>query len=163
MLRSATPPTIPHIGRSPASGLARCFDRALPCCDCDLARTRQRELPGRCIAGDGRTRSDRSAVADLYRRHQHAARADEGSGADPGLPLVGTIVVAGDRAGTDIDRAPNLAVADVGEVIGLAARANDAVFDLDEVAEVHAVGQLRLRPQTRERPDLTAGADPCAV
>ena len=71
--------------------------------------------------------------------------------------LVRAVVIAGDGAGADIDLLADGRVAEVGQVIGLAARAEDAVLDLDEVADVHARGQAGARPEARERTDVAVG------
>src|SRR5579871_3690016 len=157
-LRSATPPTMPHMALLP-SPLALGLHGPLPVVDRDLARARQREFVGRRVGGDGRACADGCAVADLDGRDHHAARADEGAAADLGTPFVDAVVIAGDRAGADVDATANLAVADVAQVIHLAALADEAVLHFDEIPQMHAIGQPRLRPQARERPDLAAGPD----
>src|SRR5690606_40887989 len=49
--------------------------------------------------------------------------ADEGAVADAGGRLVHAVVVAGDGAGTDVDAGADLGIAQVAEVVGLAAGA----------------------------------------
>src|SRR6185437_6214044 len=69
------------------------------------------------------------------------------------------VVVAGDGARADIDAGADVTVAHVAEMIDLAARADRAVLDLDEIAQVHAGGQARAGPQVRERADTTVRSD----
>src|ERR1700683_2631096 len=96
MLRSATPPTIPHMVASLLSWFARAFGRPLPIFNGDLARAGKGQLAGRRFAGHGGAGADSGAFPDLHRRYQHAARADESAAANLGAPLVGAVVVAGD-------------------------------------------------------------------
>src|SRR5580700_463751 len=103
MLRSATPPTIPHMIATLLSWPARALGRPLPILNGDLARACKGQLPRRRLAGHGSAGADGGTLPDSDRRHQHAARADEGAAANLGAPLIGAIVVAGDRARTDID------------------------------------------------------------
>ena len=73
--------------------------------------------------------------------------------------LFGAVVVAGDGAGADVDVGADLGVADIGEVVGLRALADAARLDLDEVADVHLVGEARAGPQPRVRAEQAARAD----
>src|SRR3546814_2302677 len=59
-----------------------------------------------------------------------------------------------DGAGADVDARADLRVAQVGQVVGLAAHAHARVLGLDEVAHVHAVGEHGARAQPRERANL---------
>src|SRR4029453_6215534 len=63
------------------------------------------------------------------------------------------ILVAGDRPRADIDVAPEDRVAHVAEMIDLAAHANAACLDFDEIADVNLVGKNRRRPYARIRPN----------
>jgi len=60
--------------------------------------------------------------------------------------FVRTVVITRDRAGADVDARPNLGIADVGQVVYLAAISDRALLDLDEIAELDAVRQRRTRP-----------------
>jgi hypothetical protein len=68
--------------------------------------------------------ADIGAVADADRRDQRGVGADERIGADAGLALVDAIIVAGDRARTDIGPGADECIADIGQVIDLGALAD---------------------------------------
>ena len=76
--------------------------------------------------------------------------------------LLNAVVIAGDRAGADIGAGADVAVADIGEVVGLGAGAEPGGLDLDEIADMHvclehrAGAQPGKRPDDRARPDLGA-------
>src|SRR6185503_18699895 len=57
--------------------------------------------------------------------------------------LAGGRVLVDGRAGADVDVGADLGVADVGEVVGLRALADAARLHLDEIADVHLVGEAR--------------------
>src|ERR1019366_7975402 len=106
MLRSVTPPTIPHMALRASlyfrSGLGRLLAWPLPLLESHLARSAQGQLVGRCVLGDGRAGA-RGTIADLHWPPQHRAGADECAVADLGAPLIGAVIVAGDRPGADVD------------------------------------------------------------
>ena len=52
------------------------------------------------------------------------------------------VVVAGDRAGADVDLLANRRVAEIGEVVGLRAAAERRVLELDEVADVRVFADV---------------------
>ncbi len=124
-----------------------------------LPGARERERVGRHVLGDDAARADIGALADRDRRDQGGVRADEGAGADLGAVLVEAVVVAGDGAGADVGAGADARVAEIGEVVGLGARADLGVLDLDEVADPRLLAELRARPQPRERADAGAGGD----
>ena len=76
--------------------------------------------------------------------------------------LIHAIVVAGDDAGADVHPFTHLGVAHVGEMVGLAVTAEPAFLHFHEIADVHFIGKLALRPDARERsyphPRTDAGA-----
>ena len=78
---------------------------------------------------------------------------------DDGAVLVGAVVIAGDGAGADVDVAPHRGVADIGEVVGLGARRDLARLHLDEIADVHFLGERGAGAQPRVRADAAARAD----
>ena len=88
-------------------GLSTCCPRAID------------SAPGRDIPDHHAAGRDGSPVADRDRRHQRRIRADEHAFADYRAGFVNAVVIAGDRAGADIGARADLAVADIGEVIGL--------------------------------------------
>ena len=73
--------------------------------------------------------------------------------------FVGAVVVAGNRPRADIDRAAEGGVADIAQMIDLAAAADGRRFGFDEIADACAFAQHRFRTQPRERPDLRIRAD----
>src|SRR5581483_1385524 len=153
-LRGETAPTIPHMAL-----LAR-LRRPLPARDGRLAHARNRELSRGRVLGERGPGAQRRAAADAHRRDELGVRADEDVVLDDRAVLVGAVVVAGDGAGADVDVPADLAVADVGEMVGLGARADAARLHLDEVADVHVPGEhgagpdARVRAETAVRPDL---------
>src|SRR5262249_35702031 len=129
----------------------------------DLLGARQGQLALGRVLGQRRAGAGIGARADFDRRHQHRAGADESVVAYLGAPLVRAVVVHSDAAGADVDLASERRVAEICQVIGLAALADDAVLHFDEVADVHFVVQLRARPHARERADRAARADRGAI
>ena len=123
---------------------------------CSCGRALQRQGVGLHVLGDDAARADVGAVADLDRRHERRVGADEGALADVGEVLVEAVVVAEDGAGADVGALAHAAVADIGEVVGLGARLEPGVLDLDEVADVRACADVGARPEARERPDAGA-------
>ena len=74
-----------------------------------------------------------------------------------------TVVVAGDGAGTDVGRGADLTVPEVGEVVRLRPATDLGFLGLDEVADVHRLGEDGSGADVRERsdgrlvPDLALG------
>jgi hypothetical protein len=64
-----------------------------------------------------------------------------------GLELVEAVIVTEDRAGPDIGLLAHRAVAQIAEVIGLGARPDLDLLDLDEVADVGVGSDVRAGPQ----------------
>ena len=112
--------------------------RSLPC-----AAYRQRSC--RHILGQRGACTDRRATADLDRCDQLAIRPDKGIILDNRPVLVGTIVIAGDRACTDIDPAADGGITDIGQMIRLALGSDMAVLDFDEIADMHFFAQISPR------------------
>ncbi|OIQ72175.1 hypothetical protein GALL_462010 [mine drainage metagenome] len=73
--------------------------------------------------------------------------------------LVRAVVVGDDGAGADVHPRAHCGVAHVGEVIGLGSVAQRGVFHLDEIADVHPVGQRRGGAQPGEGADQGVGTD----
>src|SRR4029079_18469674 len=88
-----------------------------------------------------------------------AVAADVRVGADRRAVLVGAVVVGGDAAGAVVDARPDVAVAEIGEVIGLRAFAQRRVLDLDEVADVDVGAEHGAAAQAAVRADDGARAD----
>src|SRR5690606_32332571 len=85
--------------------------------------------------------------------------ADEDIVLDHRVMLVGTVVVADDGAGADVDAAAYGGVAEIGMVVGLGVVGDLRVLHFDEVADVHIPAQGRARTQTGIGPDQTLVAD----
>src|SRR5262249_36885144 len=118
------------------------------------------ERAGLDVVPDGGAGRDVGVVADRDRRDQLAVAADLHAVADHRAVLAEAVVVAGDRARTDVAVAADGRVADVREVVRLGAGADLRLLHLDEVADVDALVQDRAGPELRERSDDRAGADP---
>src|SRR5271170_359388 len=90
----------------------------------DLLGALQGELVRRSARANCRSRANGRTGADAHRRHHHGAGTDGGPIVDDGGPFVGAIVIAGDAASPDVDILTHPRVAEVRQMIGLAARAN---------------------------------------
>ena len=66
------------------------------------------------------------------------------------------VVVAGDGAGADVHLRADRRVAEVGQMIGLRARAQRRLLQLHEISDLCAFAHHRLRPQMRKRADRRA-------
>src|SRR5688572_6941384 len=119
------------------------FHGTLPAFQRHLFAAGQRKLAGGRILGDGAARAGGGVLADAQRRHQHVARADEGAVFDDGLRLVHAVVVAGDGARTNVHALADDGIAEIREVVGLAAIADLGLLELDEISDVHAASGLR--------------------
>src|SRR5690348_10763685 len=84
-----------------------------PALDVDLLHARQRERAARHVLGDRGSGADVRIATDRDGRHQLAIAADERAGLDRGLVLRDAVVVAGDRAGTDVGLRPDRRVTEV--------------------------------------------------
>ena len=138
--------------------------RPLPAGDRHLLRARNRELAGRGVAGQRGAGAERRAATDGHRRDQLRVGADEDVVLDHGAVLVRAVVVAGDGAGADVDVAADGRVADVGEMIGLAARgrSSDALTSTKLPMCTSSASTAPGRSRAYG-PDPAAGADGGAV
>ena len=75
-----------------------------------LRRAHQPQFAVIDIARNGAARCHDRIVADFHRRHQRGVRPDEGASADPRLIFEEAIIVARDRASTDVRARPDLRV-----------------------------------------------------
>src|SRR5690606_36994122 len=91
--------------------------------------------------------------SDLQRRHQHRAGTDESAVADLGSPLVRAVIVDGHRACAHVDFATDGRIAEVRQVIRLAAGADFALLHFDEVADMYVFVEHAFRAQACERAD----------
>ena len=67
--------------------------------------------------------------------------------------LVEAVVIASDRAGTDVRRVPDARIADIGKMIGLRAVFDHGLLHLDKIADMNVTPDLRTWPQPRIGPD----------
>src|SRR5882762_5760387 len=155
ILRLAIAPTIPHIRFAFRSTL---LYRPLPAWNGHLLGAGQSQLACRSVLGERGSGAEPRPAADAHRRDKLRVRADENIVLDDGAVLVRPVVVAHDRAGTDVDVAADVAIAYVGEMIGLGTRAYAARLHFHEVADVHFCGESR----ARARADARVGADAAA-
>src|SRR5690625_5061962 len=118
------------------TALPSLFPGPLPALDNDLARAPQCKCTVRDICGNGRARANARALADDQRRHQRAVRTDEDIIANHRPVLGRAIVVAGNHARAHVDVRTNIGIAEIGQVIGLAAMAKDRIFQLDKVSDM---------------------------
>src|SRR6185437_1694074 len=127
--------------------------RPTPTLDRGLLAAREGEVLGGRGGGDDRSRADRGVVAHLHRRDQRRVGTDEGTIADLGDVLVHAVVVARDGAGADVHVRTDLRVAEIGEVVGLAAFAEFGFLGFDEISDMRPRRKFGSGTQTRERPD----------
>jgi hypothetical protein len=73
--------------------------------------------------------------------------------------FVGAIVIGGDGACAIVHPLTHGGIAQVGQMIGLCALGQCGVFNLDEIADMHFLAQLRTGAQACKRPDQCAAAD----
>src|SRR6476661_5550294 len=137
-LSRATAPTMPHMRL-----VLGFLPRALVPRPGRLRLLVEREHACLDVAPNRRARAYRRAPPDRDRRDQLRVGPDVDVVLDDRAVLVGTVVVAGDRPGADVDVAPHRCITDVRQVIRLAALADGARLDLDEVADVNLVRQIR--------------------
>src|SRR5450755_1707486 len=129
--------------------LALRFRRALPARNGELLVLRNGEPARGNLMADGRARADGRPFAHRDRRDELCIRSDMHVVLDDGAVLVRAVVVTGDGAGADVDVAAYARVADVGQVIGFAACTDNARLDLDEISDVHLVGEHGRGPYSR--------------
>src|SRR6185369_1684083 len=153
-LSRATAPTMPHMML-----FLRFLPRALVARLGCLRLLVEREDAGLDVAPHGRAGAYRRAAANRDRGHQLRIGPDVDVVLDHRPMLVRAVVVAGDRARTDVDVAPDRRVAHVGQVVRLAALADGARLHLDEVADVNLVRQTRAWPDARVRADPATRPD----
>ena len=73
--------------------------------------------------------------------------------------LVHAVIIAGNRACADIGVRADGCIADIGQVVRLAAVPDGAVFHFHEIADVHVVRQFGVRAQARIRADVRMAAN----
>src|SRR5260370_17807615 len=129
----------------------------------DLAAARDGQRVRRNVIGNCGAGSDVGAVTDPYRCHKSGIAAYEDAAADDCGILVNSIVVAGDGAGAYVGFAPYARVAEIGKVHGLGALAEDALLDLDEIADPCAFDHAHVAAEMREGPDLSLRRDETRV
>ena len=98
-------------------------------------------------------------MTDTHRRDQLRIGTDEDIVLDDRLVLVGAVVIAGDRPGTDIDPAANGGIANISQMIGFRVCCQAALLDLDEIADMHIFGQFSSWSQAGKGADAPVGTD----
>src|SRR5207247_349133 len=73
--------------------------------------------------------------------------------------LFEAIIIAGDRAGTDVGPCADFSVADIAQVVDLCAFANLSLLQFDEIADLGAFSQARSGPDPCKRADARFCAD----
>src|SRR5215471_10020648 len=116
-----------------------------------LPRREPRKRPGRDIFRYHRTRRKPHIVADLHRSIERIVD----TGPDVAPDARHRLRLA--RLVLEVRR--DVAVADVGEVRDLRARADDGLLHLDEGADLRLARDGRARTDEGERPDLDSGRD----
>src|SRR5512139_2127489 len=161
-------PTMPHISLLP---LLRRGDRkprllqqlrllpGNPQVECLLLRPAQRQRVRGDALRDRGPGADQRPLPHGDRRDQHRVAPDEHPVAEDGLVLGDPVVVAGDRPRPHVDLPPHHRVAEVREVVRLRPLADPALLDLDEVADVGPLPDVRFRAQVGERPEDRAVPD----
>ena len=96
-------------------------------------RNRKR-LPAN-IAGNHGSRSDYGTVTNLDWRDQGCVGPHKGILSHPGLMLGNSIVVAGDRTGTDVGARANLRVTNIGQMVDLGILTDKRCLDLDKIPD----------------------------
>ena len=125
------------------------------CSTCLAARDRQRLR--RDVLGDRRSGGDVGVLADAHRRDQLAVAADERAVLDDRLMLVHAVVVAGDRAGADVDLLADRRVAEIRRGDWPSTRARALVFfSSTKLPTCASSPTSRLGPEVRERADSGA-------
>ena|GEM_PF-3965553 len=71
-----------------------------------------------------------------------------------GFEFVHTVIIAGNGACADIDLSTDIGIAQITQVVGLAALAESGFFELNKIADVRICGQLGARTQSRVGADL---------
>src|SRR5207237_10568942 len=103
--------------------------------------------------------SHRGAAAHGHGCDQPRVGTDEHVVLDHRAMFVRAVVVACDGTGADIDVAAHRCVAEIGEVIGLAAGSHFRVLDFDEIADMYVFGQHGTRPYAGVGPDAATCPD----
>ena len=101
-----------------------------------------------------------ASSADRDRGDQDRAGADAAPVADPGRVLARAVEVGRDRRRADVDRSPDLGVAQIGQVPHDRPGSQVRLIDLDERADLDAVVEHGPVAEMGERPDPAVRADP---
>src|SRR5699024_8209059 len=109
--------------------------------------------------GTGRPGGDGPRRNGLDRREHSLVSTDDSVVDDSVHVYAGAVVEAGTSPGADIGVAADAGVADIAEVVDLAAGVELDLLRFHEIADLAAVGDMRVRPQARERPELATLTD----
>src|SRR5258708_476040 len=114
-----------------------------------LAAAGDAEGVGWDVFSDYGAGGDVGAVAKFYGSDEDGVTAYEDAVADGGGMFGEAVVIAGDGAGADVGFGADFGVADVGEMRGLAAFADGASLDFDEIADFCAFQEMGFRAEAR--------------
>src|SRR5579871_1455543 len=115
-----------------------------------LASASQAERVCRNILGDDRTRANVGAIPYFDGSDQGRVTANKNVATDRRRVLGNPVVVAGDRSGSDIRVSADIRVAQVGEVHGLDALAQNAVLGSHEISQPRILHQTDRKAKVRE-------------
>src|SRR4051794_18188203 len=119
--------------------LLLCFLRSLrrgpPLADFFPARV-EHECAGRYVVTNRGGSGDVDIVMNGQRCDQGCVRTDLHAITDLGAMLAKAVVVTGDRTRADIGVAPDLGVADIGQMLGLGVFTDERFFHLNEVSDL---------------------------
>src|SRR6266571_4639038 len=108
----------------------------------DLADARDSQAMRRNVFRDRRTSGHVRVIADAYRSDENGIAADENAFANMGGVLLEAVVVAGDRAGSDVGFWADLGIAKIGQMRHFCAFADSGLFCLHKVADARAGLQM---------------------
>ena len=111
------------------------------------------------VFGDGGAGADGGTLRYCYRRDQLSIGADKNIVLDDRLVFIGTIVITRNRAGTDVDVLSDYGIADVAQVIRLAAGGDGAILDFDEITDMDVFGKLGSGTDAGVRSDTAVFSD----
>src|SRR4029450_14054550 len=106
-------PTIPHMLLLVLLRLLALPESGGPAGKSSLLAAGDGQFIRRDILCDNRTRPDDCPRANAHRGNERARRPDEGARPDLGLILAESVVIAGDRAGSDVRLFADICIADI--------------------------------------------------
>ena len=111
------------------------------------------------VARHSAPRSHNRVTPDFHRRDQGAVRSNKRALANHGLIFEIAIIVAGDRARTDVRFCADLDIAQIGQVIGLCAFVQMRLLGFDEIADLGLFLEHCAGTQSGEGADFGSAGD----